>query len=288
MTGPGPVTVLERASVAKSGVMDPAGAGDDRIVVTPGFLAVIDAETAKPGPADGPGAPGAPGRLADALAAALTACPPAADATTVLATLTAAAARVQRPPVAGWTPGAVAAIVLLARRELLVLGSVHTRVDPPGAGYGTGRWRAPGLPLDRPAAARRAALLTRYLAAGVPVAHLRATDPGRALILDELRAARAHRNRGGPWGFASLDGTRIPRGLVTCHRLPAGPCHVTLASDGYPPAGSDRAAAEGHLARCLAVDPLCIGVLQGTKGPGPADVSFDDRSWLAVTLGPAE
>ena len=36
------------------------------------------------------------------------------------------------------------------------------------------------------------------------------------------------------------------------------------------------------IARGLAADPLCIGALRSTKGLGPGQASFDDRSYLRI------
>ncbi|MEU1813265.1 hypothetical protein [Micromonospora aurantiaca (nom. illeg.)] len=66
--------------------------------------------------------------------------------------------------------------------------------------------------------------------------------------------------------------------------MPADVQEVVLASDGYLAAAPNLAAAEADLAASLRADPLRIGPHPGTKGLTDGQTSFDDRTYLRLTV----
>ena len=141
--------------------------------------------------------------------------------------------------------------------------------------------------IDKSLADVRAAILEAHAMLGTAPSES-APDPGREAILPALRMQAVFANQSGEFSYGAINGTRVPDHHIWTRQL-AGAHHVVLATDGYPFV-LDRAQnsiltlpqAEAALHAALAEDPLCVGVLRGTKGLRPGRVSFDDRAWLSV------
>lgn len=259
--------VLEQFLRSKAG--DETG-GEDRLIVTGDFAAVIDGATAKQASAGGV----SPGALAaDAVFEAVAQLEPGCDRTTALLALDAAVAAVQGQ--SAEAPTAVCALYSAARREVWRVGDVGVRI---------GQSAFPARKhVDDVAAAFRSALLQAELLNGADRDDLAARDPGREAILGLLRQQGAFANRAesGALCYAVLDGTG--RAAQFAETFPVGPGEeIVLATDGYLSPAAALAEAEAELRDSLAEDPLRIGDHPATKGVRPGAASFDDRAYLRL------
>lgn len=128
---------------------------------------------------------------------------------------------------------------------------------------------------------RRAEHLHALLRAGADVDELRASDPGRGLILPSLRAQAALRNDAtADLGFGAIDGTPVPERFAETWSV--GASDIVVATDGYPVLLPTLAQTEACLASDLEADPLRIGAHPSTKGVLPGHDSFDDRTYLRL------
>lgn len=263
------MTVLEWFVAPKG----PAAPGEDMVVATPDFVAVIDGSTTPAGPV--PTVP-SPGRCAaEAVAGTVVAMP--AD-TTLPGFLdrarTAIVTGAEQSGLPTENPTATAAVLSVHRREVWLIGDVTCSLTGPPA----------GKPSEKHAADVRASVLHRALADGATVDELRAHDPGREAIREILDRNAGGRNTETPDGFACL--CRIPTPLPLCRVVPIGPeaTELHLCSDGYPDPGPTLADSEENLRRDLREDPLRIGRHRATKGVRAGAVSFDDRAYVRVSV----
>ena len=246
----------------------------DRVVITPWLVGVVDGSTQKPW--EEPGYSGAD--LAGDVVAGLQELDPALTMAEAVRRLT---ERV-RPSVAGSPRGtgpcATFAVLNSRRREVWRLGDPWVLLD--GTALPRRATAEPGL------ARRRADVLHDLLMSGCAVDDLRRDDPGRAAILDGLRAAGEARNGSGPLAIGVVDGRPVPPDLLEVFPLARTVSEVILATDGYPQPPVDLHGAETSLARRLSRDPLLIEEPPMTKGAPPGR-SFDDRTFVRVTVGGA-
>lgn len=140
--------------------------------------------------------------------------------------------------------------------------------------------------IDSICANARSTLLRALLEQGVPAPELLASDPGREMILPLLRNQSAFRNLEdvtSSLAFGAIDGHEVPRRFQEV--WPVGDsAELVLASDGYPILGPTLEVTEKLLAEDLARDPLRIGAHPSTKGVAPGLTSFDDRSYLRIAV----
>jgi len=261
------VQVIESSSVSKRGSSD---LNEDVLVISDSVVAVFDGETDKSSTA---------GELSPGRIAALT----LAEAVLAVSDLDTPEIAVKRlnESLAGHDGAlpelvAVGAFLHLATRRIVRVGDVAVGIDA-----------CPELParkIDVVAANARAALLESLLREGRSIDDLRATDPGRELILPLLRAARQWRNvPGSAYGFAAFDGNGTPDSLVEVFEASAG-SEVILATDGYPNPARTLEESENALAETIRSDPLRIADPAGTKAVRPGHCSFDDRTYVRLRL----
>ncbi len=275
-----PVLVVE--SLVRGKWDDPVRCEDVAVLDGP-FVAVFDGATDKSGVRyDGR----SPGRFAaDIGAAALAALPPEAGAraaidhvATALAEAVAAVAPgTGRPDM----PPCFAMVVYSRHRhEIWRVGDCPFGIDD--------RADEPTSPIDRATIAARAAYLHSLIAQGATVESLVADDPSRPLLAPMFRAqcALVNRTDDNPYAYGAIDGSPVPDRFVEVVPVPAGARSVVLASDGYPELLGTLAQTEQALARLLAADPLCIRLRPNTKGIGPGQISFDDRAYVRLAIGP--
>lgn len=258
---------VERASTGRG-----PGANLDRVVVTPGYAAVLDGATVKdPDPAAGTAATVA---LVDDLAARLASLAPDLPAGELIAALAATAARHRGSA----RPRATGAVYSSYLRQVIVLGDVWVAVDGDADFF--------GHRTEEALAQLRAAFTELALANGADPDEVREQDPGRAAILPLLtrEAEFGNVDEPGEWFFATLDGRAVPPRLVRTVQVPATATELTLASDGYPALGHDLASTEVLLAQAVADDPLRIRISPGTKAVPPGASGYDDRSYLRLAL----
>jgi len=141
--------------------------------------------------------------------------------------------------------------------------------------------------VDKSLADVRAAVLEAHGLLGTAPSEV-GPDPGREAILPTLRMQAVFANQSGEFSYGAINGTRVPDHHIWRRRLD-DVHHVVLATDGYPfvlNQAQDNILtlpqAEAALQAALIEDPLCVGVLRGTKGLRPGQVSFDDRAWLSL------
>ena len=263
--------------MSKKGAAD---GGEDRIVVTPHFLAVIDGATAKK--AYDFGGPTGGAMAANALVRAVEQLNPQANAQEATAAFTALVKRdvfdaFGLAPAAGEDrPCANIVMYSVARQEIWRIGDSHFAInDQPNHG---------GKYIDKQNAEHRAAINNAFLANGGTLEQLAENDIGRNAIMSSLNSQSMFMNNAaaGKYGFGFIDGRDVPPQFIEVVPVPAGAA-VTLASDGYLELKPTLAASELYLADYLKSDPMLIGKHASTKGLAQGQVSFDDRAWLRFT-----
>jgi hypothetical protein len=171
-------------------------------------------------------------------------------------------------------PSASAVIFSIARSEIWRVGDCSWSLD--------GEADLGEKLIDRITAETRAALLEAMLIGGASMDDLRASDPGRAMVLQLLEEQYRFRNIADPscrLGFGAIDGTPVPARFIEA--VPVGPSRdIVLATDGYPRLLPTLKEAEAALLDDIAIDPLRIGDYKSTKAVGLGQSSFDDRAYL--------
>lgn len=110
------------------------------------------------------------------------------------------------------------------------------------------------------------------------------SDYGREMILPYLREEITLSNRNVPFGYDVIDGGEVKTGNIKVYAVQKDDC-VVMASDGYPKLFDTFEDTEAYLKDALAEDPICVGVLRGTKGVGEGDISYDDRTYVSFRVG---
>ncbi len=130
--------------------------------------------------------------------------------------------------------------------------------------------------------------------------HITQEEQGFNQITDlapkDLQAARQHiegiilrstcfANKNCPtWGYAVINGEKIPHELVQVIALDSGSHEIVLASDGYPQLLPTLQASEAALQELLHSDPQCADANPQTKGLACGAESFDDRSYIRLSI----
>lgn len=135
-------------------------------------------------------------------------------------------------------------------------------------------------PYEQALADKRASVLSCAIANGLSVEEARTKDCGRESILPQLIKCCSEQNI----AYAVIDGFDIPMDKVRVINLDENANEIVLSSDGYPFLKSTLAESEAALASQLADDPLCINTFKATKGLMSGYKSFDDRSYLRISL----
>lgn len=270
------MVVLESSCLPKRFDAD----GDDVLVITDSFLAIIDGATAKDEETQ---AVSGGRRCAEAAAAALHQYSGNGNLEGFLvhATRLVADVEVALRPRSGWPygpPSCSAIILSVARREIWAIGEGLCKV-----GQSVFRLETP---IESLAARARSLVLESLLRDGVPIDELAESDPGRLAALPMLQLASRFRNAvDSPWGFAALDGTRVPPELVRVIPIPDGEREGILASDGYPILGHDLQSSERLLVELEAKDRLFCHEYMATKCRKKDERGFDDRSLIHFEIG---
>ena len=106
---------------------------------------------------------------------------------------------------------------------------------------------------------------------------------GREQILPYLKAYTSLANRNVPFGYDVLDGGEINAKNVKIYAVQKDDC-VVMCSDGYPELFDTLEETEAYLGKALKEDPTCIGILRGTKGITPGNISYDDRTYVSFRI----
>lgn len=155
-------------------------------------------------------------------------------------------------------------------------------------------------------AARRAEMLSDAISKGSTISQLQADDIGRKAILPLLVRGMREENV----SYSVVDGFPIPLEKTKVIKVSAmtdgdnhdtrdnkskntavghgkegiGKEEIVLASDGYPFLKPTLAGSEAALERQLHDDPLNIRTFLATKGRRPGCQSFDDRTYLRISI----
>lgn len=263
--------IIEQFSQGKSTTTP----SEDAVVVTAYYAAVIDGATAKTDFRYEGGE--TPGHLAARLLAdAIPALPTEASAAEVITLLT---QKLALPTVApAHRPTASIAIFSKHHREVWMVGDCQA-----GLVHADRRVETITNPkrIDSVLASWRRSILLSYLNRGLlSQSEILNQDPGRRIIQPFITAQPHGHNR----DFGVLDGTPVPERFIKRINIPSDVTTLILASDGYPSLQSTLQASEQRLHQLLALDPLCIGPLMGTKGVKPGARSFDDRTYLKIEI----
>jgi hypothetical protein len=252
------------------------GRGEDRLVITENYAAVVDGATAKDVADAREGVTPSPGeRLAELVADSVPKLSPNLESREVIAVITGI---IRQHAASAGFPSASLLLYSATRREAIVVGAGSVRIDNEEQTF--------VHPHETVAAAARSVYLLELLREGAKPDDLRATDPGRQLVLPLLQKERLLRNvdlDGGVY-FGAIDGQRVPPRFLEVLAVPDGARLLTLASDGYPRLLNDFAATELYLQDLLASDPLMIGRHLSAKGVRPGDQGFDDRTYVQLSL----
>ena len=122
---------------------------------------------------------------------------------------------------------------------------------------------------------------------GASADSIRHFDAGRAFIYDALRDQTNFQNDPdvrNPYRYTVLDGTEMVLSTVPVLAVPSSVKKLILASDGYPVLRDTWRETEDELQRLLREDPLCIHENAATKCLMEGQVSFDDRTYLALEV----
>lgn len=135
-------------------------------------------------------------------------------------------------------------------------------------------------PYEERLAAKRAEYLKHALENELSIEEVQISDPGRASIINELRATCKEQNV----LFSVVDGFDIPREKTKVIDIDDSTSKIVLASDGYPFLKDTLEESENALAALLYDDPLCIDKFKATKGWMSGNSSFDDRSYVSFSI----
>lgn len=270
------MTPIEAFSLGKSA----SRPCEDGYVVTEHFAAVVDGSTSKSTrqPAGGL----TTGRRAMLTVTGAIACLPAGATCGEAVRRLTESLREATPGVdalpAPERPTCSAAIYSRQRREVWLIGDCQCRL----AGHTYTNPKTVDTVLTR----IRADVTRHLLDRGHTTGELLRDDPGRRFILPALREQTFFQNDAdvrNPFRYAVLDGTPVDLRLVPVVEA-GGAGEVILATDGYPLVEDTLAATEDTLADLLRRDPLCIGVNAATKCLLAGQRSFDDRTYLRLSL----
>lgn len=109
------------------------------------------------------------------------------------------------------------------------------------------------------------------------------SDPSRDAIMPFLRMQSAFANQRGEYGYFVFDGYTDPQYPIRVLHVDPGD-DIVLASDGYPFLEPTLSQSETALADLKVSDPHLVRRFPSTKGFEPGLDSFDDRSYLRVTV----
>jgi hypothetical protein len=168
-------------------------------------------------------------------------------------------------------------------RHLIGRGADRPRADDWARAYTVEGLKAP-LPrkmLDAEALGRlrheaSAECLERFPAVGA--------ETIESVLTDGLKGLHRYRNRRGPLGFPSIDGSPIPEDMIIEFERPAAEVHcIEIFSDGYPgiPDGTAVRDWESRYAEAERDDPERISIYPDVKGSAAGRFA-DDRTVLIV------
>ncbi|MCD8318419.1 MAG: hypothetical protein LUC45_06115 [Paraprevotella sp.] len=140
--------------------------------------------------------------------------------------------------------------------------------------------------VDRILSGIRADILRYLLQKGHSISDLQHSAWGRKWIFPYLKDQCSFQNAtdAGPFCYTVLDGFPVDMKRIRLLSVPMDSADLVLASDGYPVLADTWTESERILADLLERDPLCIYKNPSTKGLIDGNISFDDRTYLRISL----
>ena len=281
-------TILYQFQQSKAGTPD---GGDDRMVVTDHFAAVVDGATSKAGVLYNGQTSGA--FVADVVVDGVRAMPhdiAARDAVDYLSAqiqnrvINAHAPHMNDAGYAGDRPCAAMAVYSAHHRQIWRVGDTPVKIGE--------TIHAADREIDRMNATLRAAYLQAMLGnRAVTVDEVRAHDVGRDLILPLLTAQSVLANNvHTPLGYGVMDGRPVPDQFIEIFNV--GPAtHIMLCSDGvlgdlrnHDDATMNMDGALVRQREYYKNDPLMIGAHPSTKGVAQGNIWHDDITILELKI----
>lgn len=176
-------------------------------------------------------------------------------------------------------PTCSAVVYSRKRREVWLFGDCQCRFE--GKTYDNPKH------VDEILTRARCEAVAYLLSKGASADSIRHFDAGRAFIYDALRDQTNFQNDPdvrNPYRYTVLDGTEMDLSTVPVLAVPSSVKKLILASDGYPVLRDTWRETEDELQRLLREDPLCIHENAATKCLMEGQVSFDDRTYLALEV----
>ncbi len=268
--------VLESLLCSKSGNAD---GGDDLLVVTPHFAAVLDGASDSSGAVYG--GVGAARFVARIGARVIETMPPDATAHEAVIRMSEAVRKGLRETTPNRSPARPPCFVFVmysaARRELWRVGDPQYLID--------GQGHNPEMAVDAVVVKTRQLVTHAHLLARSTVDTLRREDPGHEAIKPLLELQTQFMNRGdSPYGYGAISGSEVPAEFIEVTEVSVDAREVVLASDGYPQVKPTLGESEAWLKGVLERDPLLIDLHVAAKGWRPENASFDDRAYLRLEL----
>lgn len=176
------------------------------------------------------------------------------------------------------TLSASAIIFSLHRQEIWSIGDCQARVD--------GRLIQEKKVVDQLLSEARSLAIHAFIASGSTEEEISMNDKGRELILPFLKLQYLFENKQGKYGYCVFNNSSSPNSIISLARVfdVHGCNELVLASDGYPEAKSSLAESEEYLQKTISQDRLCYKSFPSTKGLQKGNTSFDDRSYLRLSL----
>lgn len=272
------IRVLESFLCAKTGEQDD---GDDAVIVTSHFAAVLDGATDSLGVTyDGIGAARS---VVEAGLRAIQGLAPDITAHEAVAALTLAVRQALRipPDKTSWRPPCFVFVIYSAsRREIWRVGDAQYLIDGIGENL--------GMVVDQVTTNVRRMVLHAYLARGATIEDLRREDPGHEAAMPLFVLQTQFMNRtGSPFSHGAINGNNVPMELIEIFSVPSEASEIVLASDGYPEVYPSLRESETWLQHVLEQDPLLINLHIASKAWRPGAASFDDRAYLRLNVSSA-
>lgn len=176
-------------------------------------------------------------------------------------------------------PTCSAVVYSRMRREVWLFGDCQCRFE--GKTYDNPKH------VDEILTRARCEAVAYLLSKGASADSIRHFDAGRAFIYDALRDQTNFQNDPdvrNPYRYTVLDGMEMDLSTVPVVAVPSSVKKLILASDGYPVLRDTWRETEDELQRLLREDPLCIHENAATKCLMEGQVSFDDRTYLALEV----
>ncbi len=251
---------------------------EDKIVITPDFIAVLDGATSRQGLTLGGWSNGR--FAAEVLAVGIENLPAGATAKEAVVSLTrqlrhaseAAADREGKGFSEIWSwPAAAGLFYSKARREIWRVA------DSSFINAGKANYRV--FPQEEVWSQLRRAFIFSRLARGESEESLQARDPSWDVLTPLIAEFKVFANHAGEYGYGVFNGFDIPD-----MHIEVFPADITqdiiFASDGYPEIFPTLAETEAQLEGILAEDPLLYKRCPQVKGVKTGHLSFDDRSYI--------